>query len=209
MAQDSAKVKELWGTRFDIVSKGLSEEQVVSFVTDVMAEAQKAREEQERQSSLVKLAEQTVLEAERLAQEIKDRATKAAADEGARMREELQAGAAEAAEQLRQSAQSDIDASTKVAIAKSRSDAQKLLTKAKTEAESLLKEARARIASMESEAKLEAEFEVRRITQSLVEGIRRSVTETCNDILPSIEDMSIEREADSGDRATARTGRRS
>ena len=73
MVEKSVEVKELWGTRFDVVQNGLSEEQVVSFVTDLMAEAQKAREGQERQSSLLKLAEQTVLEAERMAAEIKDR----------------------------------------------------------------------------------------------------------------------------------------
>ena len=166
MAQDSASVKELWGTKFDIVPKGLSEEQVVSFVNDVMAEAQKARKEQERQSSLLKLAEQTVLEAERLAAEIKDRAAREAADDGARMREELQTEAEEAAEQLRQSAQSDIDGATKAAIAKSKSEGEKALTKAKNEAQSLLEETKARIASMESEAKLETEFMVRQVTLS-------------------------------------------
>ena len=68
-----AEVKQLWGTEFHFVSKGLAEEEVVSFVEKLMDQARETGEDHDRQSSLLKLAEQTVVEADKLGSLVKTR----------------------------------------------------------------------------------------------------------------------------------------
>ena len=68
-------VVELWGQRFNIVKKGLDETQVTSFVDGVIKERDQLQKHSEHFSSLTKLAERTVAEADGLAEEIKREAT--------------------------------------------------------------------------------------------------------------------------------------
>ena len=58
--------KKLWGESFHVVPEGLDEDEVVKYVD-------KLKVELDRQSALQKLAEQTVVEADKLAGSIKDR----------------------------------------------------------------------------------------------------------------------------------------
>ena len=74
----SKDVTELWGREFNIVKNGLSEDQVVSYVNQLVSEHDMLIQRQEHLSSLTKLAEKTVAEAEKLAEEIK---TEALSDE--------------------------------------------------------------------------------------------------------------------------------
>ena len=68
---EKPNTKELWGVSFRVVPDGLAEDEVVSFVNKIMAKGRSPNEDQERQDSLRILAEQTVVEADRLAGEIK------------------------------------------------------------------------------------------------------------------------------------------
>ena len=54
--------KEHWGVKFSVVPNGLSEEEVVSFVDDLM---KSSKSSDDKQASLIKLAEQTVIEADK------------------------------------------------------------------------------------------------------------------------------------------------
>ena len=78
-------VKHLWGAEFSVVPEGLSEGQVVSFVNDLIARSQGNGAEGERHSSMVQLTEKTILEAHKLAESIKERATRDAEAEAERI----------------------------------------------------------------------------------------------------------------------------
>jgi len=69
------KTRTLWGSEFTIVDGGLGGSEVVEHITTIADELKKARKEVDRQSSLVRLAEQTVMEADRLTGEITAKAT--------------------------------------------------------------------------------------------------------------------------------------
>jgi len=78
-------VVELWGREFNIVKSGLSEAQVVSFVNDLVKQHDMLLQRQEHLAALTKLAERTVTEADKLADETKREAINQARAEAARI----------------------------------------------------------------------------------------------------------------------------
>ena len=70
----SKNVIELWGRELDIVKNGLSEAQVVSLVNELISERDTLIKRQEHLSSLVQLAERTVVEADNIAKQVKEEA---------------------------------------------------------------------------------------------------------------------------------------
>ena len=74
-------VTTIWNKEFEIVKSGLSEEQVVAFVNGLISEQETLLQRQGNLSSLTKLAERTVTEAQKLADEIKKEATDKANEE--------------------------------------------------------------------------------------------------------------------------------
>ena len=80
MASNTAKerVIELGGCKFRRVKSGLDEAQVASFINELINQRDTVLQAQEHLSSLTKLAEKTVVEADKLAQEIKTEATEQA-----------------------------------------------------------------------------------------------------------------------------------
>ncbi len=64
-------VKQLWGRDFEIVKEGLDESQVASVVTELIGERDMLLQRQEHLLSLTKLAERTIAEADKLAEDIK------------------------------------------------------------------------------------------------------------------------------------------
>ena len=154
MAAGEAEVKKLWGVSFSIVPQGLSEEQVVSFVNELMKKSAAEREEHDKQASLLRLAEQTVVEADRLAETIKERAREESQAEAARIRAEAETSAQEDARKIIQAAEQEAAAESSSAIAKAQGDGQELILKAQSEARRMLEDSRGRVASTEAEAKL-------------------------------------------------------
>ena len=195
MAARDKEVKELWGVTFDLVPRGLSEEQVSSFVTELMDKAAEERAVHEKQASLLRLAEQTVVEADRLAENIKERAREEGQAEAAKIRAEATAKARDDARAVADAAEKEAKAHASSTHTKAQDEGQNLIRKA--EARRLLDDARGRVASTEAEAKLEAEFIVRRMTQKVSEGIRRAVNETCDDLLPTLDEPAEELGTDS------------
>lgn len=74
-------VIELWGRQFNIAKKGLDETQVVPFVDELISQRDRLIQQEEHLTSLTKLAEKTVTEADKLAKEIKEEATEQTKDE--------------------------------------------------------------------------------------------------------------------------------
>ncbi len=65
---------KLWGHDFVRAKSGLDEEQVVSFVNGLISERDTLIKRQEHLSSLLKLAERTVAEADNVAKQVKEEA---------------------------------------------------------------------------------------------------------------------------------------
>ena len=164
MEAEEAKVKELWGVSFSIAPQGLSEEQVVSFVNELMEKSAAEREKHEKQASLLKLAEQTVVEADRLAETIKERARNESQAEAAMIRAEAETSAREDARKIIEAAEQEAAAQSSAAIAKAQGEGQELILKALAEGQRILEDSRGRVASKDAEAKLAAEFTLRRTT---------------------------------------------
>ena len=75
MGKDSNDgIIELWGQDFNRAKDGLDEEQIVSFVNEIISERDTLLKRQEHLSSLTKLAERTVSEADNLAKRVKEEA---------------------------------------------------------------------------------------------------------------------------------------
>jgi len=184
---EKPNTKELWGVSFRVVPDGLAEDEVVSFVNKIMEKGRSPNEDQERQDSLRILAEQTVVEADRLAGEIKQQARQDSEDEANRTRLAAEEQAKAELDRMVKQAERDVAAESRTTIANSEKQAQDILNKARMESRNIIQTAKDRTDAIENEAKLEAEYVVRRLTMKFVEEVRAVVTEASNSILPSLD----------------------
>ena len=136
MARNGSKdeVVELWGHEFSIAKKGLDEAQVVPFVDALISQRDMLTQRTEHLSSLTKLAEKTVAEADELAEEIK----KETRDQAKAEAKEIIAKAEEQAQQL------IAEERTKI-INKATEEATAIKARAEREAELLLEKQRRKI----------------------------------------------------------------
>jgi len=87
-------VVELWGREFNIVRNGLSEAQVVSFVNELVKQHDLLIQRQEHMAALTQLAERTVTEAGKMAEDLKKEAANQAKADAQRITAEAEAVAA-------------------------------------------------------------------------------------------------------------------
>ena len=123
-----------------------------------------------------KLAEQTVVEADKLAESIQQQARKDAEEASAKVLAAAEEQAQVHAQRIIKGAERDADSQSRQTTAK-----------AEKEAQDSLQEARERAATIEAEAKVEAEYIVRRMTVKFVEELRSAVTDTASDMLPTLD----------------------
>ena len=176
------EVKQLWGVEFHVVPQGLDEGEVVSYVDGVRAD-------QARQASLQKLAEQTVVEADKLAEGIKKQARQEAEEEASRIVAAAEQQAQEQVQRLINREKKNASDASNSTIAKAETDAQEIVESAKKKAELIVQGAREQVPGIESQAKLEAEYVVRKFTVGFVEQIRSVVNETANNMIPSLDGL--------------------
>jgi cell division septum initiation protein DivIVA len=197
--------KEHWGVKFTVASEGLAEEEVVAFVNGLMEKMEESAKAQEQQSSLLKLAEQTVIEADRLAERIKEDARKSASTEAEKVLAAAEEKAQEQVKKLLQKAEREAAERSSAAIAEAQREAQELLRKAQKEAQEVLQSARDQAAAIHSDARLEAEFIVRRVSAQVAEEIRSAMTSINQSLLSKLETQAPELfapgEQKSGDKA--------
>jgi hypothetical protein len=136
MAKNGNKedIVELWGREFTLAKNGLEEAQVVSFVNELIGERDLLSKRLEHMSSLTKLAEKTVFEADRLAEEIR----KESADQAKAEASTLIAEAEEQARQMAEEKRAEI-------IASVTKEAEAIKTDAERGAELLLERERKKI----------------------------------------------------------------
>ena len=119
--------KNLWGESFHVVPEGLDEDEVVKYVDELKVEL-------DRHSALQKLAEQTVVEADKLAGSIKDQGRKDAEEEAARIRAAAEAEAARITSSAEEEA-TGVRSSAEEEATKARTSAQGEATKVRASAE--------------------------------------------------------------------------
>ena len=183
-----AYIREHWGTQFHVVPEGLAEDEVVSFVDELMKKGGK----EDKQASLVKLAEQTVVEADRLAESIKEQARKEAEDERAGAVAAAKEQASEQAQRLVKRAERDAAAQAEATLAKTQNDAKDIIANAHTEAQAITQSARDKVTAIESQARVEAEYIVRRFTVRFAEELRSVVADTSNNMIPNLDQLMKE-----------------
>ncbi len=130
----TGSVIKLWGHEFNLAQKGLDETQVVSFVNGLIDERDMLAQRQEHFTSLTKLAEKTVAEADKLAEDINKEAREQAKAEA----NEIIAKAKEQAQQLFEEERAKI-------ITTATEEATVIKTNAEREADLLLENQRKRI----------------------------------------------------------------
>ncbi len=146
-------------------------------------------DDRDRQASLLKLAEQTVVEADKLAESIKEQAKKEAEEERSKIVSAAREEAKAAAERVMSRAEREATDQLETAVKKAEQDANEILANARKESERILQTAREKLPGIESAAKLEAEYIVRRFTVNFVEEIRSAVTDAAEQMLPNLDDL--------------------
>jgi vacuolar-type H+-ATPase subunit E/Vma4 len=132
---------ELWGRSFNLVKRGLEEAQVVSFVTKLMNERDELRKQEEHFASLTKLAERTVVESDKLAEEIKKEATNQAKGEA----DTLIAKAEKQARQMAEEKRKEIEEKRAEVLATAAGEAEAIKANAERNAKLLIESHRQKI----------------------------------------------------------------
>jgi len=164
MNTSDSKTKEIWGRKFKIVKNGLDEAEVFSFVGGLIDQNNALASKLEQLDSLRKLAESTVIEANKQAESIIREAEEEAnaiaaliiaeAEEQARI--EIQRITADGERKARQSAEERITAAEQQGqfmLTGAEEKAKSIKTNASDEAERLIAEAKQNVVAMEQQAR--------------------------------------------------------
>lgn len=81
---------------------------------------------------------------------------------------------------------SEARSASEATLGAAQTDVTEIVGMARQEAQSIISVAQTRAASTESNARLQAEFFIRQTTQSVADGIRASVLDICNNLLPTV-----------------------
>ena len=145
MDTSDSKIREIWGRKFKIVKNGLDEAEVFSFIGGLIDQNNALASKLEHLDSLTKLAERTVIEANKQAQSTKK--------EG---EEKANAGAASIIAEAEEKASKEIDRITSEGERKARQSAQEKIAAAEQQAQSMLTAAEEKAESIKANADDEA-----------------------------------------------------
>ena len=162
----------LWGRKFQIVRYGLDENQIIVYVDQLLENLKEAQEKADKASypaSLDKLAERTLIEAEKLAASLKQDAEQ--------IRGQAQAEAVSIVEEAQRAAQEQGESIGKVAKS------------AGEEAQKVVQAAREKGALIEAEARREAERFLEFTKQQIQVQIRRDVKGASDKPLGYVDDV--------------------
>ncbi len=171
-------VRELWGRDFEVVKEGLDESQVETFVAEVVSERDTLLQRQEHLLSLTRLAERTVAEADKLAEEIRREAEEEARAKASTLLAKAEQEAQEIGEQKRAEV-----------LAAANREAAKIRASARQEVELL-------VGRYREQTQEEIREMVRRLHDQLVSGLK-GVTEQALALRPEWESTLAASVADS------------
>jgi hypothetical protein len=129
MAKNSKKngVVELWGHEFKKAAEGLDKGEVVSFVDELMKEKEALLKRAEHLSSLTKLAEKTIVEADDVAKQVKGEAEEQAKAEAKTILAEAEGQAQKLIEEKRAEALAKVNREVEAIKAKAQQQAETML----------------------------------------------------------------------------------
>ena len=164
------KTRRLWGQEINVVKGGLAEEQVISFVAELLGKYRDLATRQEHFLSLGALSERAAGEADKLAESAR-----------ARAREEAAAETTNTVVQARQRAEEMVATAKKTAQEVTR-----------TEADSLLQAARRKAAIIETEAKQRSQLYLIKAGEAIEDELKRERNEGYEQLLSALRNVLSE-----------------
>ncbi len=137
MDTSDGKIRELWGRKFKTVKNGLDETEVFSFIGGLIDQNNALASKLEHLDSLTKLAERTVIEANKQAQDFKKEAAEKANASAASIIAEAEEKARKEVHRITSEAEQKARQSAEEKIATAEQQAQSMLTSAQEKAESI------------------------------------------------------------------------
>ncbi len=197
-------IRQLWGREFEVVKEGLDESQVEGFVAELVGERDMLVERQEHLLSLTKLAEKTVAEADRLAEDIKREAEKEGRTKADKILAKAEQEAQETMEQKRQEILAATDSEAATIIANAQKEVERLVKQHKQRVQEEIKEAAQKLHNqlvsglkevMEQAMALQVEWESK-LSDSVIDSL------PSDDELPSV---SVPPTVEQGEKTTSPT----
>jgi vacuolar-type H+-ATPase subunit H len=145
MDTSDGKIREIWGRKFKIVKNGLDEAEVFSFIGGLIDQNNALASKLEHLDSLTKLAERTVIEANKQAQSIKKE-----------VEEKANASAALIIAEAEEKARKEVDRITSESERKARQSVQEKIAAAEQQAQEILKAAEEKAESIKTDTDNEA-----------------------------------------------------
>jgi vacuolar-type H+-ATPase subunit H len=188
MDTNDSKIKEIWGRKFKIVKNGLDEAEVFSFIGGLIEQISALTSRLEHLDSLTKLAERTVIEANKQAQSIKKETEEKAnasaasivADAEEKARKESDRIIAEGEEKAKQSTEEKITAAERQAqsiLTAAQEKAESIKTNADAEANGIIAEAKQNAIAIEQQAQ-----EILKAAEEKAESIKANADQEANKI---------------------------
>jgi vacuolar-type H+-ATPase subunit H len=183
------KIKEIWGRKFKIVKNGLDEAEVFSFIGGLIDQNNALTNKMEHLDSLTKLAERTVIEANKQGQAIKREAEEKANSSAASIIAEAEEKAKNEIDRITSEAEQKAKRSTEEKITAAERQAQSILTAAQEKAESIKTNADAEANGIIAEAKQNATAtgqqaqEILKAAEEKAESIKTNADAEANGII--------------------------
>jgi vacuolar-type H+-ATPase subunit H len=203
MDTSEGKTRDLWGRKFKIVKNGLDEAEVFSFIGGLIDQNNALASKLEHLDSLTKLAERTVIEANKQGQAIKKEADEKAnasaasiiAEAEEKARKEIERITSEGERKARQSVQEKIAAAEQQAqsmLTAAEEKAELIKTDANDEANKIIAEAKQSAIATEQQAQ-----EVIKAAEEKAESIKTNANDEANRIIAEAKQnaMAIEQQA--------------
>jgi len=157
MDTSDSKIREIWGRKFKIVKHGLDEVEVFSFIGGLIDQNNALASKLEHLDSLTKLAERTVIEANKQSQSIKKEAE-----------EKANARAASIIAEADEKARKEVDRITSEGERKARQSVQEKIAAAEQQAQSMLTAAEENAESIKTNADDEANRTIAEAKQNAI-----------------------------------------
>ncbi len=175
------KGKTMWGKKFRVVPKGLSEKDVVTFVESLMTQYHESIEKLEHLDALRELANRSVDDAETFAAKLREEVKKEVEDHAASVVEEGKHRAREIVEEaegmaasLKEAAQKEADKTVAKFISDAKKEAKNLISEGQSSVDAVIEEAKAEVESRYAGLISEAEEKA----QTIIENAETQASES-------------------------------
>ena len=205
MANKNGKVKEIWGRKFTLTRNGLDEQEVFSFVGSLIDQNNEYAKKLEHLDHLVKLGENTVIEADNEAERIKSQARERAEEDSQILIDRIGEEARAQAERIIADAEEEARAKAEDIILVTQSIVQERVSASEQLARDMVKRAEAEAERQVREIKKQARKRARSIVKAADEyvlrckelsesEIRAKFESVYREMLTTLEPRSIETE---------------